>query len=156
MPSPRPAWYKPNSNPAPRDEDATDYSAHFSWPLSGRIISDYGSASSGERNDGINIAAYSGEPIRAAADGTVTYAGDDLKSYGNLALIRHDGNFVTAYAHAERFVVSRGDHVARGQVIGYAGKTGDVRSPQLHFEIRQGVRPVNPRPLLGSQQVASR
>ena len=154
MPTPRPAWYQP----APRDDDADDYSSNtrFTWPLSGRVLSDYGSASSGERNDGINIAAYSGEPIRAAADGTVTYAGDDLKSYGNLALIRHDGNYVTAYAHAERFVVSRGDHVARGQVIGYAGRTGDVRSPQLHFEIRQGVRPINPRPLLGSQQVASR
>jgi murein DD-endopeptidase MepM/ murein hydrolase activator NlpD len=163
-PRPSPVWYKPNTNPAPRDEEAStdDTSgiaatdARFSWPMRGRVLSDYGSTTSGERNDGINIAASYGEPIRAAGDGVVSYAGDDLKSYGNLALIKHDGNYVTAYAHAEKFIVSRGDHVAKGQVIGYAGNTGDVSAPQLHFEIRRGVQPINPHPLLGTAQYASR
>jgi murein DD-endopeptidase MepM/ murein hydrolase activator NlpD len=159
-PRPTPAWYHPTTTPAHNPVEETEAapagSANFAWPMRGQIISNYGSTAGGSRNDGINIAASYGEPIRAAADGTVSYTGNDLKSYGNLTLIKHSGNYVTAYAHAERFVVGRGDHVARGQVIGYAGQTGDVGTPQLHFEIRRGVTPVNPRPLLGPLQVASR
>ena len=123
-------------------------STGFRWPMEGRIIAAFGKADDGQRNDGINIAANLGEPIHAAAGGTVTYAGNELKDYGNLVLIKHDNGYVTAYAHAESITVSRGDRVKRGQVIGYAGKTGDVSTPQLHFEIRQGVKPVDPRPLL--------
>lgn len=121
---------------------------HFIWPLTGRIISTFGSVGNGERNDGINIAAKMGEPIHAAAGGTVTYVGNELKGYGNLILIRHDDGYVTAYAHAQSIGVNRGDHVEKGQVIGLAGATGDVDSPQLHFEIRRGVEPVDPKPLL--------
>ena len=116
-----------------------------------RILSDFGTEANGERNDGINIAAAYGTPIHAAAGGTVTYAGNDLKSYGNLVLIRHDDGYVTAYAHAQNIVVARGDTVSRGQVIGYAGDTGDVTSPQLHFEIRQGSKPVDPAPYLNGK-----
>ena len=159
-PRPTPAWYKPNTAPASNTADVTPASANgdgsFSWPMQGRILSNYGSKAGGGRNDGINIAASQGDPIRAAADGVVSYSGNDLKSYGNLTLIKHDNGYVTAYAHAERFVVGRGDHVARGQVIGYVGETGDVRAPQLHFEIRRGVKPVNPNSLLGSARYASR
>jgi murein DD-endopeptidase MepM/ murein hydrolase activator NlpD len=122
----------------------------FAWPVSGRVISDFGATASGGKNDGINIAASNGTPIHAAASGTVTYAGDELKNYGNLVLIKHAGGFTTAYAHADRLVVSRGDFVARGQVIGYAGETGDVSTPQLHFEIRSATTPVNPRSYLSS------
>ena len=122
----------------------------FAWPVSGRVISDFGATADGGHNDGINIAAAEGTPIRAAASGSVTYAGDELKNYGNLVLIKHSGGFTTAYAHADRLVVSRGDFVARGQVIGYAGQTGDVSTPQLHFEIRSGTAPVNPRAYLTS------
>jgi len=121
---------------------------HFIWPISGKVISTFGSVGNGERNDGINIAAKMGEPIHAAAGGTVTYAGNELKGYGNLILIRHDDGYVTAYAHAQSISVNRGDHVEKGQVIGLAGATGDVDSPQLHFEIRRGVEPVDPKPLL--------
>ena len=120
----------------------------FAWPVSGRVLADFGSTASGARNDGINIATTQGAPIHASASGTVTYAGDELKAYGNLVLIKHAGNYTTAYAHAERLVVSRGDFVARGQVIGYTGQTGDVTSPQLHFEIRSNTTPVNPRSYL--------
>jgi murein DD-endopeptidase MepM/ murein hydrolase activator NlpD len=120
----------------------------FEWPVEGKVIARFGKDDGGARNDGINIAADLGTPIHAAAAGTVTYAGNELKSYGNLVLIKHENGYVTAYAHAERITVSRGDRVDRGDVIGYAGATGDVSSPQLHFEIRQGVKPVDPKPLL--------
>ena len=132
----------------PQQMPATYGDGHFIWPLTGRIISTFGSVGNGERNDGINIAARLGEPIHAAAGGTVTYAGNELKGYGNLILIRHDDGYVTAYAHAQSIGVNRGDHVEKGQVIGLAGATGDVASPQLHFEIRRGVEPVDPKPLL--------
>jgi murein DD-endopeptidase MepM/ murein hydrolase activator NlpD len=122
----------------------------FAWPVTGQVISDFGSTANGGKNDGINIAAAQGAPIHASAGGTVSYAGDELKDYGNLVLIKHTGGFTTAYAHADRLVVSRGDFVAKGQVIGYAGQTGDVSTPQLHFEIRSGTSPVNPRSYLTS------
>jgi murein DD-endopeptidase MepM/ murein hydrolase activator NlpD len=122
----------------------------FAWPVNGQVISDFGSTSNGGRNDGINIATAMRAPIRAAASGTVSYSGNELKNYGNLALIKHDGGYVTAYAHADRLLVSRGDFVAKGQIIGYAGQTGDVTSPQLHFEIRRDTTPINPRPLLAT------
>jgi murein DD-endopeptidase MepM/ murein hydrolase activator NlpD len=89
-----------------------------------------------------------GAPIKAAANGTVSYSGDELKNYGNLLLIKHEDGYVTAYAHAEKLLVQRGQTVSKGQVIAYAGHTGDVSTPQLHFEIRHGTQPVNPDSLL--------
>jgi murein DD-endopeptidase MepM/ murein hydrolase activator NlpD len=137
-------------------DDAETYrpdlsSAHFVWPVQGRVISAFGSDGNGEKNDGINIAAVLGAPIHASAAGTVTYSGNELKGYGNLILIRHEDGYVTAYAHAQSISVGRGDHVDKGQVIGYAGATGDVDRPQLHFEIRKGAQPVNPKLLLAAR-----
>ncbi len=122
----------------------------FAWPVNGTVISDFGSTADGGKNDGINIAVAKNTPIRASASGTVTYAGDELKNYGNLVLVKHTGGYTTAYAHADRLVVSRGDFVSRGQVIGYVGQTGDVSAPQLHFEIRSATTPVNPHSYLSS------
>jgi murein DD-endopeptidase MepM/ murein hydrolase activator NlpD len=122
----------------------------FSWPVRGRVISDFGATANGGKNDGINIAASLGTPIHASASGTVTYAGNALKDYGNLLLLKHTGGYTTAYAHADRLVVARGDVVTRDQVIGYAGQTGDVSSPQLHFEIRSSTTPVNPHSYLSA------
>ncbi|HEY2011827.1 MAG TPA: M23 family metallopeptidase [Rhizomicrobium sp.] len=127
----------------------------FAWPVSGRVISDFGTTANGAKNDGINIATAMDAPIHASASGTVTYAGDELKNYGNLVLVKHDGGFTTAYAHADRLVVSRGDFVAKGQVIGYAGQSGDVTTPQLHFEIREQTTPVNPRTYLASSTASN-
>jgi murein DD-endopeptidase MepM/ murein hydrolase activator NlpD len=127
----------------------------FVWPVSGRVISDFGANANGGKNDGINIAAAWGTPIHASASGTVSYAGSELKDYGNLVLVKHSGGYTTAYAHAERLVVSRGDVVSRGQVIGYAGQTGDVSTPQLHFEIRSATMPVNPRSYLSSNTASN-
>ncbi len=122
----------------------------FVWPVRGPVISSFGTASDGERNDGINIAAMLGAPIHAAASGTVTYAGNELKDYGNLILIAHPGGYLTAYAHAQSIAVARGDRVEKGQVIGTTGETGGVDRPQLHFEIRDGLKPVNPVRLLAA------
>jgi murein DD-endopeptidase MepM/ murein hydrolase activator NlpD len=155
-----PAWYTHNDLPNPTQNatytaDPAPGDATFVWPLQGRVVADFGSTSSGGRNDGINIAVATGTPIHAAAAGQISYAGNELRGYGNLVLIKHDGGYVTAYAHADRIVVNRGDYVAKGQVIGYAGQTGDVSSPQLHFEIRKGVTPVNPRTLLTTRTASA-
>jgi len=144
-PRPQPASYRA-STPAP----APAGSASFAWPVTGEVISGFGVARNGERNDGINIAARHNAPIRAAAGGTVSYSGV-LNGYGNLLLIRHANGYVTAYAHADRLLVAQGDYVAKGQVIGYVGQTGDVSSPQLHFEIRSGTAPVDPQRYLSGR-----
>ena len=126
--------------------------ARFVWPVTGRIISPFGVTPSGERNDGINIAAAEGEKIHAAAGGVVTYAGNELKSYGNLVLIKHDDGYVTAYAHTQNILVEKGARVEKGEIIATAGMTGDVDAPQLHFEIRRGGRPVDPKPMLVAER----
>ncbi len=152
-PRSRPAWYTasalaPITSPAVQPYSTDLGTPIFVWPVTGPVISDFGTSASGQRNDGINIATPYGTPIRASAAGTISYAGNELRGYGNLILIKHDDGYVTAYAHAERILVARGDTVSKGQIIAYAGDTGDVTSPQLHFEIRRGVQPINPRTLL--------
>jgi murein DD-endopeptidase MepM/ murein hydrolase activator NlpD len=116
----------------------------FRWPVRGRIIAAFGPKPNGLQNDGINLAVPEGTPIKAAEDGVVAYAGSELKGYGNLVLVRHANGFVTAYAHASDILVKRGESVKRGQVIAHSGQTGNVTSPQLHFEIRKGATPVDP------------
>jgi murein DD-endopeptidase MepM/ murein hydrolase activator NlpD len=116
----------------------------FRWPVRGRIIAGFGPKPNGLQNDGINLAVPEGTPIKAAEDGVIAYAGNELKGYGNLVLVRHSNGFVTAYAHASEILVKRGDHIKRGQVIARSGQTGNVSSPQLHFEIRKGANPVDP------------
>ncbi len=120
--------------------------ANFRWPTKGRIIQGYRKG----QNDGINIAVPEGTAIKAAEGGVVAYAGSELKGYGNLVLIRHPNGFVSAYAHNSQLKVKRGDQVRRGQTIAAAGRTGNVSTPQLHFELRKGANPVNPVGHLGS------
>jgi murein DD-endopeptidase MepM/ murein hydrolase activator NlpD len=128
----------------------------FIWPVQGRIISGFGSKPGGLVNDGINIAAPAGTPIRASQDGTVAYAGNELRGYGNLLLVRHENGWMTAYAHAGELLVTRGDRVKRGQTIARVGASGSVGEPQLHFEIRQGTRSVDPTRYLSGQAVGGR
>ena len=116
----------------------------FRWPVRGRVIAAFGPKPNGLQNDGINLAVPEGTPIKAAEDGVVAYAGNELKGYGNLVLVRHANGFVTAYANASDILVKRGEAVKRGQVIAHSGQTGNVTSPQLHFEIRKGATPVDP------------
>ncbi|PKR90846.1 peptidase M23 [Pleomorphomonas diazotrophica] len=127
-------------------ESAADGS--FRWPVRGRVISAFGVKPGGERNDGINIEVPEGTPIKAAEGGQVIYAGNELKGFGNLVLVKHSNGFVSAYAHASEVLVQRGDSILRGQTIAKVGATGNVSRPQLHFEIRNGNRPVDPLPYL--------
>src|SRR6516165_5722024 len=116
----------------------------FRWPANGRVIAGYGPTTNGQQNDGINIALPENTPVKAAEDGVVAYAGNELKGYGNLVLVRHPNGYVTAYAHTKELLVKRGDQVKRGQVIARSGQTGNVNAPQLHFEIRKGASPLDP------------
>jgi murein DD-endopeptidase MepM/ murein hydrolase activator NlpD len=112
----------------------------FRWPARGRVIQGFGNGG----NDGINIAVPEGTQVKAAESGVVAYAGSELKGYGNLVLIRHPNGFVTAYANNGALNVKRGDTVKRGQTIALSGQSGNVSSPQLHFELRKGNKPVDP------------
>jgi murein DD-endopeptidase MepM/ murein hydrolase activator NlpD len=116
----------------------------FRWPVRGRVISGFGKKPDGERNDGINLAVPEGSAVKAAEDGTVIYAGNELKSYGNLVLIRHANGWVSAYAHNSELKVAKGDQVQRGQVISLSGMSGGVTTPQVHFELRKDATPVDP------------
>ena len=120
----------------------------FLVPVKGSIISGYGPKDGGLHNDGINIAAREGTPIRAAENGVVVYTGNELRGYGNLLLIRHSGGWVTAYAHTSKFLVKAGAQVKQGEVVAEVGRTGNVDRPQLHFELRKGTRAVNPQSLI--------
>lgn len=120
----------------------------FMQPVSGNVISDFGPKAGGLHNDGINIKAVRGTAVRAAENGVVVYTGDDLESYGNLILVRHDGGMMSAYAHLDKTLVKRGAKITRGQSIGTVGSTGQVDSPQLHFEIRKGSKPLDPKQYL--------
>lgn len=124
--------------------DATNALPTFRWPVRGRVITAYGAKTNGKQNDGINVAVPEGTPVKAAEDGVVAYSGNELKGYGNLILVRHSNGYVTAYAHASELMVKRGDSIKRGQVIAKSGQSGEVGSPQLHFEIRKGSSAVDP------------
>jgi murein DD-endopeptidase MepM/ murein hydrolase activator NlpD len=137
-PAPVPEAKAPVAEP---EETASLSASNFRWPARGRVIAGFG-ANGG--NEGINIAVPEGTPVKAAEAGTVTYAGSEVKGYGNLILVRHDNGFVSAYAHNGSLSVKRGEQVKRGQVIATSGQTGNVTSPQLHFEIRKGATPVDP------------
>ncbi|MGE0846645.1 MAG: LysM peptidoglycan-binding domain-containing protein [Flavobacteriaceae bacterium] len=153
QPKAEPVAAAPEATPQPAEqpqrvaslgEPEARSASEFRWPVRGRVISAFGEKASGRTNDGVNIAVPAGTSIRAAENGVVAYAGNELEGYGNLILIRHSDNWVTAYAHAEKLLVKRGDTVKRGQVIAQAGQTGSVSTPQVHFELRQGSKPVDP------------
>jgi murein DD-endopeptidase MepM/ murein hydrolase activator NlpD len=134
----------PAQETAIKATEPADGAAGFRWPVRGRVIAGFGPKANGLQNDGINVAVPEGTPVKAAEDGVVAYAGNELKGYGNLVLVRHSNGFVTAYAHASELLVKRGDSVKRGQVIAKSGQSGSVTAPQLHFEIRKGATPVDP------------
>ena len=127
-----------------KPSEATGALPTFRWPVRGKVITTYGAKTNGKSNDGINLAVPEGTPVKAAEDGVVAYSGNELKGYGNLVLVRHSNGYVTAYAHASELMVKRGDTIKRGQIIAKSGQSGEVGSPQLHFEIRKGSSPVDP------------
>lgn len=138
----------PNPIPAPATGGPTP---NFIWPVHGPVLTPFGSIAKGQHNDGINIAVPKDTAVLAAADGDVAYAGNELRGFGNLLLIKHPGGWVTAYAHNDKLLVRRGDHVRRGQKIALSGDSGGVGAPQLHFELRQGVKPIDPQTVLPAE-----
>lgn len=129
----------PRARALPRARSA---STGFSWPVQGRVLQPFGPQGGGRVNDGINIAAESGAPVRAAADGEVIYVGEEVKNLGNLLLIRHADGWITAYAHTEAVEVRRGDQVRQGQPVAKVGRSNGAS--QVHFELRRGTEPVDP------------
>ncbi len=142
--APAPLPRQPIPKPPPRSKGS------FLWPVQGKLVSSFGPKDDGLHNDGINIAAPRGAAVRAAEDGVVAYAGNELRGYGNLLLVRHAGGWTTAYAHNQKLLVRRGDAVRRGQVIARVGSSGNVATPQTHFELRRGTRAVDPVKSLAS------
>ena len=120
----------------------------FNWPVEGEIIIEFGPSARGVHNDGVNIAANMGAPVIVSATGTVAFVGDNIKNFGKLVLVKHDGGIITAYAHLDSVSVREGDVLAAGDSIGNVGVTGRVDRPQLHFEIRKSRQPIDPRSLI--------
>jgi murein DD-endopeptidase MepM/ murein hydrolase activator NlpD len=160
-PSPRPPAPPPEAaapvHPQPAAQPAGNAAASaargggsFAWPVRGHIVEGFGAGPDGTRNDGINIAAPRGAPVQAADAGVVAYAGNELRGYGNLLLIKHPGGWISAYAHCDAILVKPGQKIARGQVIARVGSSGNVSTPQLHFELRRGNKPVDPRGYLSA------
>ncbi len=123
--------------------------AAWQWPVEGKLIKSFA-----EQREGITIAAKKGTPIHASASGEVAYVGSQLKDYGNLVIVRHVNGEMSSYAHASEIIVTRGDHVKQGDVLGYVGQTGRASQSQLHFAIRSGDRTIDPLTRL-PQQMAS-
>lgn len=117
----------------------------FAWPVKGAVVAKFGLNAQGQQNDGINIKAKQGTYVKAAEEGVIGYASNGLKGYGNLILIRHKSGWLTAYAHNQKLLVKKGQKVKKGQNIALVGATGNVKSPQLHFEIRYKTKVVNPQ-----------
>ncbi len=154
QPSPRVAPPRPSPRPpvvvatAPALPALPSGTPAFAWPLEGRIVSAFGAKPGGRFNDGVNLRATPGTPVRAAADGVVAYAGDAVAGFGNLVLIKHADGWVSAYGHNEALLVTRGQPVRRGDIVARSGATGAVDEPQLHFEMRRGRTPSDPVKLL--------
>ena len=151
-PPPQGSSREPSAADEARADDTAPSTAlhggRYPWPVRGRVLASYGVAAGGAHNDGINIAAPKGAPIAAIDGGVVAYAGNELRGYGNLVLVKHPNGFISAYAHCEELLVKQGEKVNRGQVIAKVGTTGGVSEPQLHFELRRGKRAVDPREFL--------
>lgn len=137
----------PRASPEPQEPNARDADPEdWIWPVKGKIIADFDEAVG---RKGIDIAVPLGTPIQASASGRVVYAGQGLRGYGKLTIIRHSKSLLSAYAHQSRILVKEGDWVTQGQKIGEVGDT-DADRAKLHFEIREYGRPVNPDEYLPS------
>jgi murein DD-endopeptidase MepM/ murein hydrolase activator NlpD len=150
----KPAATEDTPPPAQAEAPSTQ-GVRFRWPTKGRVIAGFGKRPDGTHNDGINLAVPMGTDIQAVEGGRVAYAGGDIQAYGNLVLIRHDNGWVSAYAHADKILVQRDEIVKKGQVIAKSGRTGSVDQPQVHFELRQGAKPVDPLPYLEKATAAN-
>jgi murein DD-endopeptidase MepM/ murein hydrolase activator NlpD len=152
-PPPHPAAGEPTplGTPAAATAPPPGPQPRFQWPLRGKVITSYGSRG-GQKSDGIDIAAETGAPVKAADGGTVVYAGDGVPHLGNLLLIEHSAGYITAYGNNEALLVKKGDKVGKGQTIAKAGSSGGVPTPRLHFEVRRGgAKTIDPTTVLPAQ-----
>jgi murein DD-endopeptidase MepM/ murein hydrolase activator NlpD len=138
----------PDRDHSKPSDEGTGTLSKIRWPATGRVIASFGSTINGQPNAGINIALPENTPVKAAEDGIVSYAGNELTAYGNLVQVRHPNGYFTIYAHAKELLVKRGDPVTRGQPIARSGQTGNVNTPQLHFQVRKGAAPLDPMKFL--------
>ncbi len=142
----------PLSPPAAAAAPPQSSAPRFQWPLRGKVITPYGSTGGGQKSDGIDIAAETGAPVKAADGGKVVYAGDGVPHLGNLLLIEHSAGYITAYGNNEALLVKKGEEVKKGQTIARAGASGGAPSPRLHFEVRRGgAKTVDPVSMLPAQ-----
>lgn len=137
MASMAPASGKPISEPMIRTATLSDWE----WPVHGKVTKNFMSDGTGE---GIAISATEGLPIRASGEGSVAYVGNNLSDFGNIVILRHKDGVMTSYAHAREILVSKGDHIKQGDLLGYVGKSGNVSTPQLHFGMRVADASVDP------------
>ena len=142
--APKPKAVTPRPPPQALSQPPPSSGKGFLWPVRGKVVSGFGPKAKGLHNDGVNIAAPRGAPVRAAENGVIAYAGNELRGFGNLLLVKHDNGWITAYAHTQDLAVKRGERVKKGQVIARVGSTGNVSTPQLHFELRRGKNAVDP------------
>ena len=133
----------------PKTFHAQESRSGFKVPVEGKIIQDFGRQSGGIQNDGVNIAAPLGTPVKVVDHGVVAYVGRDIPSFGKLILVKHQDGWITAYAHVDKVTVQRGQQIRKGELIARVGKTGNVSQPQLHFELRRGRKPVDPKQYIG-------
>lgn len=117
---------------------------NFSWPCKGKIISSFGNKGNGLYNDGVNIKSKKGSAVFASEKGKIVYAGNGLKGYGNLIIIKHDNDFISSYAHLNKINVKRDDLVKKNEIIGIIGNSGNVEEPQIHFSLRKKREAINP------------
>src|SRR5476651_1753547 len=141
-------------HPAPASSVPQQYAGNLRWPVDAGIVSSEYGERWGKKHKGIDIAADSGEPVYAIADADVIYAGDGLRGYGNVVILRHDSQMTSLYAHNSELKVHQGDHVTQGTLISLLGNTGHSTGPHVHFEIRQGDAALNPRTLLPASKLA--
>jgi murein DD-endopeptidase MepM/ murein hydrolase activator NlpD len=130
------------------------YAGRLRWPLDAGVVSSEFGARWGKQHKGIDIAADSGEPVYAVADGEVIYAGNGLRGYGNVVIVQHDGHMSSLYAHNSALKVKQGDRVTQGTLLALLGSTGRSTGPHVHFEIREGDTAVNPRSVLPASKLA--
>ena len=124
----------------------------MAWPIKGKILAPYGATAGGQKNDGIDIQAEPGAPVKAAEGGTVVYVGSEVAHLGNLVLVQHPGGYITAYGNNEAVLVKKGEEVKKGETIAKAGNSGGATSPRVHFEVRRGgSRTIDPTTVLPPQ-----
>src|ERR1700722_11547623 len=139
---------------APASAVPQKYAGNLRWPVDAGIVSSEFGARWGKQHKGIDIASDAGEPVYAIADADVIYAGDGLRGYGNVVILRHDQQMTSLYAHNSELKVHQGDHVTQGTVISLLGSTGHSTGPHVHFEIREGDAAVDPVTLLPKSKLA--